>query len=134
MLGDRVRTKTFYLRIYLRMESRDLTTFSDGVSLYRFRRLPFGLNCSPAIFSWRMATVLTPLLSEGWVKNYLHDLILWAPNFSLLLSRLQKLFTLLANNGIKLNLSKCTFGKKEVTFLGHRISEEGSRPENMRHM
>ncbi|XP_045133135.1 uncharacterized protein LOC123517195 [Portunus trituberculatus] len=39
-----------YFQILLDEESRDLTTFSDGVTLYRFRRLPFGLNCSPAIF------------------------------------------------------------------------------------
>ncbi len=40
-----------YFQILLDEESRDLTTFSDGVTLYRFRRLPFGLNCSPVIFS-----------------------------------------------------------------------------------
>ncbi len=51
-----------YFQILLDEESRDLTTFSEGVSLYRFRRLPFGLNCSPAIFSRRMASILTPLL------------------------------------------------------------------------
>ncbi len=65
-----------YFQILLDDESRDLTTFSDGVTLYRFRRLPFGLNCSPAIFSRRMASMLSPLLKQGWVKNYLDDLIL----------------------------------------------------------
>ena len=30
---------------------------------------------------------------------------------------------------MKLNLNKCEFGKKEVTFLGYKISEEGSRPD-----
>ncbi len=42
-------------------ESRDLTTFSDWVALYRFRRFPFGLNCSLAIFKREMAAILTPL-------------------------------------------------------------------------
>ena len=117
-----------YFQILLDEESRDLTTFSDGVTLYRFRRLPFGLNCSPAIFSRQIASVLAPLLQKGWVKNYLDDLILWATDFAELLSRLKELFGLLTNQGIKLNLSKCTFGLKEVTFLGHLISEEGSKP------
>ncbi len=58
-----------YFQIMLDEESRDLTTFSDGVTLYRFKRLPFGLNCSPAIFSWRMASILTPLVKQGWVRN-----------------------------------------------------------------
>ncbi len=118
-----------YFQLMLDEESRDLTTFSDGVTLYRFKRLPFGLNCSPAIFSRRMASLLTPLLRKGWVRNYLDDLILFAPTFQDLLQRLRELFTLLTNNGVKLNLSKCTFGLKEVTFLGHRISADGCQPD-----
>ncbi len=118
-----------YFQIMLDEESRDLTTFSDGVTLYRFRRLPFGLNCSPAIFSRRMASMLTSLLQKGWVRNYLDDLILWAPNFPELLTILKQLFSLLTDNGVKLNLSKCTLGLKEVTFLGHRISAAGSKPD-----
>ncbi len=116
-------------QLMLDEESRDLTTFIDGVTLYRFKGLPFGLNCSPAIFSRRMASLLAPLLRKGWMKNYLDDLIIFAPTFQELLTRLRELFTLLTSNGVKLNLSKCTFGLKEVTFLRHRISAEGSKPD-----
>ncbi len=63
------------------------------------------------------------------MRNYLDDLILWAPDFPELLSRVKQLFTLLTDHGVKLNLSKCTFGLKEVTFLGHRISAAGSKPD-----
>ncbi len=65
-----------YYQILLYESSRDLTAFSDGVTLYWFRRLPFGLSCCPAIFSRHMANLLSPLLKEGWLKNYLDDLIL----------------------------------------------------------
>ncbi len=58
-----------YFQIMLDEESRDLTTFGDGVTLYRFKRLPFGIYCSPAIFSRRMAPILTPLVKQGWVRN-----------------------------------------------------------------
>ncbi len=118
-----------YFQLMLDEDSRDLTTFSDGVTLFRFKRLPFGQNCSPAIFSRRMASLLTSLLRKGWVKNYLDDLIIFAPTFQELLVRLKELFSLLTSRGVKLNLSKCTFGLKEVTFLGHRISAEGSQPD-----
>ncbi len=76
-----------------------------------------------------MTSMLAPLLRQGWVKNYLDDLILWAQNFPELLVRLSKLFQLLTENGVKLHLSKCTFWLKEVTLLGHRISEAGSMPD-----
>ncbi len=35
----------------------------------------------------------------------------------------------LTDHDVNLNLSKCTFGLKEVTFLGHRISAAGSKPD-----
>lgn len=119
-----------YFQILLDESSRDLTTFSDGITLYRFRRLPFGLSCSPAIFSRHMANLLAPLLKEGWIKNYLDDLILWAPDFATLTTRIRSVFELLVTKGVKLNLSKCEFGKGEVTFLGYKISKEGSRPDS----
>ncbi len=91
-----------YFQLLLDEESRDLTTFSDGVTLCRFKKLPFGLNCSPAIFSRRMASLLAPLLRKGWVKNYLDDLIIFAKTFQELLTWLRELFTLLTINGVKL--------------------------------
>ncbi len=47
--------KEAYFQILLDEDSQDLTAFSDGVSLYRFRRLPFGLSCAPAVFSRQIA-------------------------------------------------------------------------------
>ncbi len=73
--------------------------------------------------------MLTLLLQKGWVRNYLNNLILWAPIFPELFTRLKPLFSLHTDNGVKLNLSKCTFGLKEVTFQGHRISAAGSKPD-----
>ena len=75
-----------------------------------------------------MANLLSPLIKDGWIKNYLDDLIIWAPDFTTLINRLRKVFTLLVENGVKLNLSKCDFGKKEITFLSYEISKEDSRP------
>ena len=118
-----------YFQILLEENSRDLIAFSDGVTLYRFRRLPFGLSCSPAIFTRHMASILSPLLKEGWIRNYLDDLIIWAPDFTTLTQRLRKTFSVLKNNGVKLNLSKCELAKNEVTFLGYKISKQGSQPD-----
>ena len=50
--------KEAYFQVTIKENSRGITTFSDGISLYRFRRLPFGLSCSPAIFSQQMASIL----------------------------------------------------------------------------
>ena len=121
--------KDAYYQVALDQASRDLTTFSDGISLYRFRRLPFGLSCSPAIFARQMNQALAPLLKDNWVKNYLDDLIVSAANYETLLERLNKLFTHLKSVGIRLNLSKCNIGQRQVKFLGHIVSKEGYRPD-----
>ncbi len=42
--------KAAYYQVMLDEESRDLTTFSEGINLYRFKCLPFGLSCSASIF------------------------------------------------------------------------------------
>ncbi len=121
--------KDAYYQVLLDDESRDLTTFSEGISLYRFKRLPFGLSCSASIFVRQLQGALAPLLRQGWVKSYLDDIILCAPSFPLLLKRLGEVFQHMGEVGIKLNLSKCHLGQREVKFLGHIVSEEGFRPE-----
>ena len=121
--------KDAYYQVLLHEDSRDITTFSDGVSLHRFRRLPFGLSCSPAIFSRQLAQILAPLIKQGWVKNYLDDIILWAPSFKELIQRLETLFQALGEGGVKLNVEKCHVGKTEVKFLGHIVSSEGCKPD-----
>ncbi len=121
--------KDAYYQVLLDEASRDLTTFSEGINLYRFKRLPFGLSCSASIFVWQLQGALGPLLRQGWVKSYLDDIILCSPSFQLLLKRLGEVFQYMGEVGIKLNLSKCNIGQREVKFLGHIVSEEGFRPD-----
>lgn len=121
--------KDAYYQLTLDEPSRDLTTFSDGLNLYRFKRLPFGLSVSPAIFTRKMQEVLAPLVKQGWCRNYLDDVILWGESFDQLIARLQETFHRLEAWGMKLNVSKCSLGMKEIKFLGHYISYEGIKPD-----
>ncbi len=84
--------KDAYYQVMLDEASRDVTTFSEGVALYRFKRLPFGLSCSAAIFARQLAQMLAPLLKENWLRSYLDDIIIYAPTYNTLLQRLDKLF------------------------------------------
>lgn len=121
--------KDAYHQVELAQDSRDVTTFTEGTALYRFRRLPFGLSCSPGLFTRQINNVLAPLKKKGWTYNYLDDVIVVAPDFSTLMARLAEVFTKFIEMGIKLNLKKCHFGQEEVKFLGHIISENGSKPD-----
>ena len=121
--------KDAYFQVCLDESSRDLTTFSDGLNLYRFKRLPFGLSVSPAVFTRKMQEVLRPLVKQGWLRNYLDDVVIWADSFSELLSRMQETFERLKEMGMKLNVSKCSFAMREIKFLGHRVSRKGVKPD-----
>ncbi len=110
-------------------ESRDLTSFSEGITLYRFKRLPFGLSCSASIFVNHSQGALAPVLKQGWVKSYLDDVIVCAPNFHCLLQRLGQVFERMEEIGIKLNLSKCHIGQQEVKFLGYVVSKSRIKPD-----
>ncbi len=61
--------KEAYYQVMLDEESRDLTTFSEGISLYRFKRLPFGLSCSASIFVRQLQGVLAPILKQSMGKS-----------------------------------------------------------------
>ncbi len=83
-----------YYQVMLDDERRDLTTFSEGISLYSFKRLPFGLSFSASIFVRQLQGALAPVLKQGWVKSYLDDVIVCTPNFDCLLQRLGKVKSL----------------------------------------
>ncbi len=76
-----------------------------------------------------MAQLLSPLIRQGWIKNDLDDVIIFAPNSETLLNRLNTLFQHLSKSDVKLNLSKCAIGMREVKFLGHIVSEASCRPD-----
>ncbi len=56
--------KDAYYQVLLDEASRDLTIFSEGINLYRFKRLPIGLNCSASIFVRQLQGALAPLLRK----------------------------------------------------------------------
>ncbi len=56
--------KEYYYQVMLDEEGRDLTSFSEGINLYRFKRIPFGLSCSASIFVRQLQGALAPLLKR----------------------------------------------------------------------
>ncbi len=110
--------KDAYYQVLLDEETRDLTTFTEGINLYRFKRLPFHLSCSASVFIRQLNTALAPLLKSPWIKTYLDDVILSAPTYEALTQRLDIVFQHMTEKGIKLNLSKCHIGHKEIKFQG----------------
>ncbi|VVC38503.1 Reverse transcriptase domain, partial [Cinara cedri] len=117
-----------YHQIELDEKDTEKTGFSTGVNHYKFLRLPFGLKGGPSTFQRLMNNVLTRLQGvDGFV--YLDDIIVFAPDLKVYNERLEKVMCRLREHNLRVQPAKCEFLKKEVTYLGHIITENGVRPD-----
>ena len=87
------------------------TAFTVGsMGIFEFLWMPYGLCNTPATF-------------QRLMQNCLGEL-----NLTYALIRLRAVFECFWEHGLKLKPSKCHFLQKEITFLGHKVSEEGMKP------
>ncbi|KAK3095582.1 hypothetical protein FSP39_016324 [Pinctada imbricata] len=86
--------------------------------------MPFGLCNSPATFERLMEKVLARLT---WRKCllFIDDIIVYSKSFDEQIQNLEEVFQRLQEAKLKLNPHKCVLLQKQVSFLGHVISENG---------
>jgi Reverse transcriptase (RNA-dependent DNA polymerase) len=63
------------------------------------------------------------------VIAYINDLLVHLDTHDKLLEVLEQVLTRLQQNPLKINLKKCIFGNKEVSYLGFTLNSEGIKPE-----
>ncbi|GBM88740.1 Retrovirus-related Pol polyprotein from transposon 297 [Araneus ventricosus] len=90
--------------------------------------MPFELCNAPATFERLMETVLRGLTSEACLV-YLDDIITVGRAFQEHLNNIRKVFQRLQKTNLKLSPEKCEFFRKEVSYLGQRISLHGVKTD-----
>jgi len=131
------RAKTFscldlvsgFHQIQLDEKSRDITSFSSSQGSFRFKRLPYGLKIAPNSFQRMMALAFAGL-GPGRAFLYMDDLIVLGCSESHMLSNLKEVFKICRKTNLKLHPEKCIFFSPEVTFLGHKCTNEGILPDD----
>ena len=113
-----------YWQVELDPDDREKTAFVTHQGLYEFNVMPFGLRNAPSTFQRLMEFVLTGL-QWSICLIYLDDVIIFSKNFDDHLRRMEEVFGKLREAGLKLKPQKCRFLQKEVTYLGHVVSENG---------
>jgi len=111
-----------FFQIPLTEESKLLTTFLTDEGRFAFHRLPFGLSSCPEVFTKVLSRILAGL--EG-VVCHMDDMCVFGGTQVEHDVRLRKVLARLAEAGVTLNPSKCSFSQKSVKFLGHVVSDRG---------
>ena len=117
--------KSGYWQVPIMERDKEKTMFrTSSGQLYEFNQVPFGLCNAPATFSRLMDRVLTGLHWETCLF-YLDDIIIFSSTWEEHLARLLQVFERLRHANLK-----CAFAAKEVSYLGHRDTEEGLLPDS----
>ncbi|KAK9722049.1 Integrase zinc binding domain [Popillia japonica] len=119
-------------QISLEEESRNITSFSTDSGSYRFTRLPFGLSISPNSFS-RMMSIAFSGITPDRAFLYMDDLIVLGCSVNHHLENLKKVFQTCRKYNPKLNPETCQFFRKYVTYLGHKITDNGILPDESKY-
>ena len=117
-----------YWQITMDPDDQAKTAFTTPMGLFEFNRMPFGLSNAPATFQRFMERCFGDQSCET-LMFYLDDIIVFSPDFSTHLERLDMVFSRLAKHGLKAKPSKCHLLKKSINFLGHVASEHGIRTD-----
>jgi hypothetical protein len=84
----------------------------------------FGLTNAPTTFQATM-NQLFHLYLRKFVLVFFDDILIYSKTWKEHMKHLEHVLSLLEKNQFYAKLSKCSFGKEEVEYLGHVISQEG---------
>ena len=117
-----------YHVIPIHPEDRYKTAFLTPWNSFQFRYMPFGMASAGATFCRLNQLIMgKAAITSDEALSYIDDLLILGAGFDEHLHNLYKTMRAYAEAGLLLNPSKCEFAKSEVKYLGHIISEQGTK-------
>ncbi|CAC5396188.1 unnamed protein product [Mytilus coruscus] len=113
-------------QVELEPESRNITTFTTHVGLFRYKRLMFGISCAPEMYQQCIKMALEGCAGQ---RNISDDTIVYGCTQQEHDERLNKVLDRMRDKGLRLNKDKCKFNMDKMTFMGHLLSAKGISPE-----
>jgi hypothetical protein len=89
--------------------------------------MPFGLTNAPATFQSVMNNIFEPLMRKG-VLVFMDDILVYS-SLDAHVQLLRQVFDVILTHQFQIKLSKCSFAKQEIEYLGHCISSQGVSTE-----
>ena len=115
-----------FWQIKLDPESSKLCTFNTPSGRYMFKRLPFGISSAQDVFQTCMSEIFED--TEG-VEVVVDDILVWGIDEKQHDMRLEKVLQRARSRNLKLNKEKSQIKQRQVTYLGHILSEERIKPD-----
>ena len=100
------------------------TSFCTHEGHYEFLVIPFGLTNAPSTFQDIMNYIFRPYLRK-FVLVFFDDILVFSKSWVEHSKHLEMVFETLLPNQLYANKSKRSFGKAQLEYLGHLISEQG---------
>jgi hypothetical protein len=132
-LFDQLKGACVFLKIDLRSGYHQLKIRATDIpktasitryGLYEYTVMPFGLTNAPTYFMYLMNKVFMEYLDK-FVVVFIDDILIFSKNEEEHDEHLCLVLQKLRENQLYAKLSKCEFWLKELSFLGHIISEGG---------
>lgn len=117
--------KLAFHQLELDEESRELSTFSTPMGIFRYKRLWFGMLSAQ---EYLVKTLSLAFLGAKGVTIAFDDAVITGKTPEEHDLNLHAFMKLVCEKGLTLNRDKCKFGVTEVVFLGHILSPDGVRP------
>ncbi|BFF99865.1 uncharacterized protein DMAD_00003 [Drosophila madeirensis] len=117
--------KDGYLQIPLEERNRQVTAFTvPGKGLYQWKVMPFGLQSASATFQRALDQVIgTEMMPHAFA--YQDDIIVIGRTEKEHKENLKEVFRRLREANLRLNAEKCQFFRKELRYLGHKVTADG---------
>ncbi len=96
--------------------------------LYDWTVMPFGLKNATNTFTKTMSEVFRNL-RDKFLKVFVDDLNVHNESWEEHFQHLETMFTKFKEINLKLNPNKCCFATNNITFIGHVISKDGTKPD-----
>ncbi|XP_045775110.1 uncharacterized protein K02A2.6-like [Maniola jurtina] len=123
---SKIDLKHSYQQVMLSEDSQAYTAITTHIGTFVYRRTPFGLSCIPEKFQKLMEETLRGI--PGTVV-FLDDICVTGSNRQTHLANLRAVLERLRSMGFTVKLSKCSFLKPSVKYLGFIIDKSGLHPD-----